>query len=411
MRRLSVCHIYPRVVTSAMTEDNAISNCESKTPHRLKTLDVYKGMAIMGVIITHLVLLQNGTDGTNNDPSPVVQFMFSGLIMFMVVSGYFYKPGKSYVQNIKRRVVPLIVVYFVSIIVLTTIVCLYMLALGYDLSSYSFIDELLGSMFTKGSFLDVYSTEYEEAVRIIAPYEVTIMIYYLAILSGGYLIFYAIADRVLKDWRFTVAAILILFGISSAYICFVHIQLPFLVQLFPMVAGFLLFGALLAKYRFVEFLETGYRDKRFWILLLVFVAIAAACLVLLPANTDLYRMQIGDYGIFSVYTFALTSLSCGLVQLYIALLFSKIPGISHLFNLMGENVLYLYLLHMAVAKMLIAPFVHLDTTVHIPLDFYPALGLAFLTIAVILVLAYIYRRIRPDIIAKVKGKGSKAEGA
>jgi fucose 4-O-acetylase-like acetyltransferase len=178
-----------------------------------------------------------------------------------------------------------------------------------------------------------------------------------------------------------------------------------------MVAGFLLFGTLLAKYRFVEFLESGFRNKWFWIHLLVFVAIAAVCLVFLPANTDLYRVQIGDYGIFSVYTFALTSLSCGLVQLYIALLFSKIPGISHLFNLMGENVLYLFLLHMLVAKMLIAPFVHLDTTVNIPLDFYPALGLAFVTIAVILVMSHIYRRIRPDLIAKIKGESNKAEGA
>jgi fucose 4-O-acetylase-like acetyltransferase len=108
-----------------------------------------------------------------------------------------------------------------------------------------------------------------------------------------------------------------------------------------------------------------------------------------------------------MYTFALTCLSCGLFQMYIALLFSKIPGISHLFKLMGENVLYLFLLHMTVAKMLIAPFIHLDTTVHIPLEFLPALGLAFLTIAVILVLAYIYRRIRPDIVSKLTGKGAE----
>ena len=377
----------------------------------MKTLDVYKGMAIMGVIITHLVLLQNGTNGTSNDPSPVVQFMFSGLIMFMVVSGYFYKPGRSYAENVKRRVVTLIAMYFIAGIVLTTIMFLYLLALGYDLSPYSFTDEITGVLFTKGCFLDLFSPEYNAAVKMIAPYEVTIMLYYLAILSGGYLIYYAIVDRVIKDWRLTVVAILILFGISSAYIYFIHIQLPFLIQLFPMVAGFLLFGTLLAKYRFVEFLESGFRNKWFWIHLLVFVAIAAVCLVFLPANTDLYRVQIGDYGIFSVYTFALTSLSCGLVQLYIALLFSKIPGISHLFNLMGENVLYLFLLHMLVAKMLIAPFVHLDTTVNIPLDFYPALGLAFVTIAVILVMSHIYRRIRPDLIAKIKGESNKAEGA
>ncbi len=164
----------------------------------------------------------------------------------------------------------------------------------------------------------------------------------------------------------------------------------------------------LAKYRIVEFLESGFRSKWFWIYLLLFAVMAAACLVFLPADTDLYKMNIGNYGIFTVYTFTLTSLSCGVVQIYIALLFSKIPGVSHLFNLMGENVLYLYLLHMAVAKMLIAPFVHLDTTVHIPLDFYPALGLAFLTVAVILVLSCVYRGIRPELSARIKGTSSGA---
>jgi fucose 4-O-acetylase-like acetyltransferase len=71
--------------TSEATKDGGNS--------RLKVLDVYKGIAILGVIITHVVLLQNGMGGKAGDSSALVQFLFSGLIMFMVISGYFYKPG------------------------------------------------------------------------------------------------------------------------------------------------------------------------------------------------------------------------------------------------------------------------------------------------------------------------------
>jgi len=111
----------------------------STEKQRLKILDVYKGMAIMGVIITHLVLLQNGTTGKGDDPSALVQFMFSGLFMFMVVSGYFYKPGGTYLEKVKKRVVPLVLIYVGAITAVTLVLFVYMAALGYDTSYNPFM--------------------------------------------------------------------------------------------------------------------------------------------------------------------------------------------------------------------------------------------------------------------------------
>jgi fucose 4-O-acetylase-like acetyltransferase len=351
-------------------------------------------MAIMGVIITHLVLLQNGTDGVNNDPSPVVQFMFSGLIMFMVVSGYFYKPGKTYLENVKARAIPFFVIFLVASVLMTVIMYVYLLALGYDLSSYDFGYVMSYSVLGTGCGLDLNSQAFIDACAIPAPYQVTIQMYYLGLLALGYLIFYAVVDRVISDWRKAVATIIILFFVTSAYLYFIHIQTPFYVHLAPMVAGFLLVGALMAKFKLAYRLENGLRKKEFWIAFAISIVVAAVCLVCFPANTDLTKSQLGDYGIFSIFTFAATSLSCGVVQLFLAAIFVKIPGWSHLFIAMGKDVLYLYLLHPLVAKMLVAPFVVLDTQHHIPLPFDQALILAFVTIAIIMVLAYVYKRLR-----------------
>jgi fucose 4-O-acetylase-like acetyltransferase len=367
---------------------------------RLRILDVYKGIAILGVIITHVVLLQNGMGGKAGDTSAIVQFLFSGLIMFMVISGYFYKPGSSFLHNVKKRVVTLLVVYFAAIVVMTSVMYLYLLIIGYDLSSYDLVDVIVKVAFGKANFVDMTSDEFFDLMQPMAPFEVTVMMYYLGIL----------ADRVLKDWRMAVVAILILFGITSLYMEFVHIQLPLFAYYAPMVAGFLLVGALLSKVRFAEMLETGYRTRNFWLVLIIATVLSALCLLLFPAQTDVVYGRIGT-GPLRVYTFAATSLSCGIVQLYVVLLLSKIPGVSHLFNDMGKNIIYLFLLHMLVAKMLIAPFVELPADKFIPLGFMPALALAFGTIAVILVISHIYRRIRPGLIEKVStaGRNPKAQ--
>jgi fucose 4-O-acetylase-like acetyltransferase len=381
------------------------SSTETK---RLRILDVYKGLAILGVIVTHLVLLQNGGAGKGGNPSALVQFMFSGLLMFMVISGYFYKPGRTYLENVKRRVIPLFLIAVAGTTVMTLILFVYMVALGYDATYNPFL-LILRVIIGKGVGLEIGSDEYADACTILAPYDACVMIYYLIILSLGYLIFYAIADRVLKDWRITIATAFVLLLISSFYVGFVKIQLPFFAQYAPMVAALLLVGALLAKYKVADILENGYRTKVFWIGLVASIVCAALCLIFLPAETDIVQGKIGTYAPFNVVTLAITSVSCGMVQLYIASLFTRIPGISHLFSLMGFNVLYLYLLHMVVAKMIIAPFVTIGTDVYIPLAIMPALALAFGTIAIILVMSYIYRRIKPKMLERIHGRKAQEQ--
>ncbi len=359
---------------------------------RLSTLDLYKGMAIFGVVVTHIALLQNGAGGPTGQTSAVVQFMYSGLVMFILVSGYFYKPGRTYAENIRHRVVPLVCIYIIFNILATLVVYVYMLAIGYDLSSYDLGAVIAKALFGKGVWMDTHSLEFFAAVQVLAPYDVTIQTYYLAMLFLGYLIFYAVVDRVIGNWKTAVATILILFAISSAYLGLVHIQLPLYLHYAPMVAGFLLIGALLSKYRFIQFIDSGHRAKKFWMGFAAAVLLSVACLILFPAPTNITTNEIGDYGIFTVFTFAATCISCGMLQLFLSSLLTRVPGWSHLFIYMGYNSLYLFLYHMVVAKMLVAPFVDLGVDQYIPLPTPQAMVVATASIAIILIASHFYRK-------------------
>ncbi len=362
---------------------------------------MFKGLAILGVIITHLVLNQNGTDGTHNDPSAIVMFLYSGLVMFVVVSGYFHKPGRSFAENLKKRVLPLLLIFIGSTVAMTLLMYVYELALGYDLSAYPNPLELIWTLIiSKGIFLPLDSADFTLAKQLMAPYEVTIQMYYLQILVIGYIIFYLIADRVLKDWRTAVATILVLLCAETIYIQLVNIQLPFYMHLSPLFTAFLLLGALLSKYRFADFLENNIRDRRFWLGFGLLVLLALALLFFLPDNYEIKASIFGSRGILSVFIFSLVSFTCGMIQFFLAAILAKVPGVSAVFMLMGRNILYLFLLHMLVARMILAPFVTLGADVWIPLGITDSLILAFATIPVMLVLSYMYKRIKSKYLSR-----------
>ena len=367
---------------------------QNVTAKRVGLMDLYKGMAIFGVLITHIVLLQNGADGRSEDPLPVVQFMYSGLLMFVLISGYFYKPGKSYLENVRSRVVPLFTIFVVMTVLMILVMYGYLLLLGYDLSQYDLPDVILSGLLGKGfAFVDFKSDEFLPYIEVQAPFDVCMQMYYLGLICVAYLIFFALVDRVITDWRKTVATILVLIFITSAYIEFVHLQTPLYVHMAPLFAAFLLIGALLKQYRFATFLENGLHDKRYWIGFLATIVVAVLLLLMFPGTTDITLGMIGDYGIFTAYTFSATTLACGMVQFFLAAILVRIPIWNGFFQLMGRDVLPLYLYHMLVCKILIAPFVTLDTSAQIPLPPLEAFAMVFVTIAVIFVLTYIYRRI------------------
>jgi hypothetical protein len=87
----------------------------------------------------------------------------------------------------------------------------------------------------------------------------------------------------------------------------------------------------------------------------------------------------------------------------LAAAFAKIPYVPRIFELMGKYILPLFVLHMFVGKILIAPFVEIGTDKWIPLSFTEGLVLALVTIVVISAGMFLYHMyVKPRIMSRIK---------
>ena len=327
---------------------------------RIESLDILRGAAIIGVITVHILLgAGRNVDSTSNGFN-IAELAYAGLPMFIIISGYLHKCGKSYKWNIMNRVVPLMVVLFVATIAFTSLMYGYMYLLGYDLSQYDLLSDIWTVLIGKGAFTTISSDTFS-AGHILSPYDISAGFYYLQILAAGYLIFYAIADPLLKDWRKTVAAIAGLVCFTALYLATIDIQLPFSAQLGPIVAAFLLTGALLKNYDVAIYLETGFHEFRYWAIFITAVILGSVMIIMFPTGMKMYNSYFGAYGPWSVFTFYLFAIFCGTVLWYIAVFLIKVPIVSDVFKFAGISSLVFYTLHMFIAKLITAPFVTIGT--------------------------------------------------
>lgn len=304
--------------------------------------------------------------GMSNSTS-IAEFLYAALAMFMVISGYLYKKGKDYRTNITTRVIPILVVLAVSTIVFTTAMYGYLYILGYDLGQYNLLQEIGEVLLGKSCFQDIHAEGYY-AGYVASPFDISAGYYYLQILAVGYLIFFAVADLVLDDWRKCIATVAALFAVTGLYTEFIGIQLPFTAQIGPMVAAFLLIGALMKQYDFALFMENGFQKKSYWLMLLSMAVIGMICITYFPTGMCLYNSHFGDYGSWSIISFCIQSLSCGIVLWFIAVVLIRVPIASDIFRIAGIASIILYSMHMFIAKLITAPLHTLGTDYWINLD-------------------------------------------
>ena len=314
-----------------------------------------------------------GVDGDVAGGFNVAELVYAGLPMFMVITGYFYKSGRSYMDNVKHRVVPVILVLIISTVFLTSIMYGYMWVLGYDLGSYDLFDDIMTIIIGKECFSTI-GVDGFTAGAVLAPYDISAGFYYLQILAVGLLIFYAIADHVLDDWRKTVTAMFALLSMTALYLELVNIQLPFSAQLGPVVATFLLLGALMGRHNVANFIENGYRQAKYWIVFAAFLGAAVASVILFPSGMNLYNSRFGSNGALSVFTFLFLSITCGAVLWYITAFLIRVPVVSTIFTYAGLNSIILFTQHMFIAKLITAPFYTIGTEYWVTVD---SIGMRF----------------------------------
>ena len=367
------------------------SDCVEKGDSRIQSVDILKGAAIIGVVVAHLVLIQN-TESFSDSSFRIGELFYAALPMFFVLSGYFYR-SEGFVTGLKNRVLPLVIGLIAGTVILTFVMYVYLLLLGYDLSGSDLLGDIVQIIIGKAAFEDLDAAAFT-GETILNVYDVSLPFYFIQIMAVGYLIFLPIADTVLKDWKRVVITIIVLLAITCSWMELVHMQLPFYAQMGPVVAAFYLTGAYIGRYNLAEYLENGYGERRYWLIFILMIVAAVLCIAFIPTGMNLIDSEFGPNGGYSVFTFYVTTMMCGMVLMYLAAFVSHVKWVTSILTFIGRESLYIFFLHIFVAKMLVAPFVTIDVKTWVPIESVPlSILLAIITIVVIVIAVIAFRKI------------------
>ncbi len=331
---------------------------------RIKSLDMYKGIAILGIIAVHVFIFPTMQQGeTEGSSLPlVVQGLYLGLLGFFAISGYFYRPNRGFGDNVKKRLAILGLGYISCALILPLILCLEMAITGPNTPSISDYGHALQWVYCSPTLWQVY-----DAQNYYAQCSVAIGYYYIQVMLVSFLVFYLIADRVLKDWRRLLAVCIVLIAAQTLLVQFFPYNLPFHAHEVPIAVAFMLLGAYAGQNKLVERAEFGgMRNKYILLGILVCVAVTAVLTFLSPPGTGFNDASFGSNGGWSVPPFAVNAAAMIMVEVFICILLSKIPLISTFIMYLGRHTLSLMLLNGFVIKFLLIPFYEIPTNSWFP---------------------------------------------
>ena len=342
-------------------------------------LDVFKGIAIIVVCMGHMVFY--GTGEAAGSAYDISELLYTGLLMFILVSGYFYRPGRGLKENIVKRLLPMVLIITIGTIVLTLAMYVYLLALGYDLSACDLWADIAEAIYGRQSFVPAPGTP-----EVLGPYDVTFQFYYIYALIFGYAIFYPLADRIVTDLKRTLIVVAVLMAITIAYMELIGLQLPLYIQLGPMAAVFLFIGAHLKTRDAFKRMESWYRDRRYWVLFLACLVTALVLIAFLPTRKGFCYTIFGYYGGWSVIPFTVICITGGMVILMVCAWLARLGVAGRVLKVCGRSSLYIFILHVFVGSVIIAPFFHLTGEAWFPIpDFWTSILVASISIAIIMV--------------------------
>jgi len=319
---------------------------------RSRSMDIFKGVAISIIVILHIGVVAKGDVG---NPAPPVQALYLGLVGFFIMSGYFFRPGRGFRENMMRRVRILLLALLIAAVGLSVISFLWCSLWGQPTD----LDDLLLCMqraFTlERSFVDFDDRPPWAICGFSMGY------YFLWVLLISCVIFYAVADRIRDDWKLGLAVVAVLLGVTIAYRELFDFSLPFNLNLCPMATVFMIAGMYLAKTDLAEWIESsGPRGRGFWLLFAASTLCVMALVYILPPSIDFEYMDFGKYGGWSAIPYVAEGVLAFVMLLCIFRLLSMLPVISWMFVDIGKHTLGILILHVFVAKTIMAPFFTFD---------------------------------------------------
>lgn len=307
---------------------------EKAHKNRIIVEDIAKGIAITLVVMFHTIELPQM-------PGLIIIGCFAYvLVFFYFVCGYNYQDkGLSYVQNIKKRTLQILVPFFIC----TTLIMLIMGAY-FLIRNDATIQELIYSalvfwMSKWGCHMIGWYPDVVLYQRILGP------CWFVLFLIPATLVFYAFVGIALKNIKTLVPTIILLCGISIVLIQF-NIELPWGIQNAPAIAGLMILGAYLQKYNFISD-EIKLGVKR--------VIISIAALVIFIVIQLLFQQaglltagELGNVlGGLEIPIMFLNAICGTYFLITLSLLIKKSKILSRFFVWCGKNSLFILIFHLS----------------------------------------------------------------
>ena len=246
---------------------------------RLNYVDMVKGIAILIIILYHLA-------APGSYRSFLDHTMESMLLLFFFFSGFFYRPGKkTFAENVKSRAKALLIPFFAYSLVFWAVGTVYLLASDQAPLSETLacLRNFYGGCIWNRTIQSWFGWEYYSLGK---RYLFLADFWFLLSLLFAGILFFAIADRVLKSAGKTLAAAGILAAMTAVLRSFA-VALPYNLQLVPFWAALLLLGAFAGQYRLFE--PKKLSGAREWIAAVAALAAGIALDLLKTPNNNLFR--------------------------------------------------------------------------------------------------------------------------
>ncbi len=287
---------------------------------RLDYVDVAKGMMILAVVLSHAWFANSDILG---------DFLPFSMPVFFFLSGFTYKPGRSYGVNIRRRAVSLLLPYFIFCAICNLFFPVYgNLVKQISMMSYTYLP-------TKGAlWLAIFKAD---ALNML----MSTPMWFLAALFTASLIFFALVEWTRKSLKRTVIICVLLVAATVVIELLKKGTLPWFIDLAPYAAALMLLGAYFGEKKLYGKLGA------LWIVIgLILLAAAEVLNRVFPGSARTSVVEYIESGVwYGVLTAFVIAVAGCIGTLLVARLVDFVPVVNKVFRWLGRNSLWILCIH------------------------------------------------------------------
>jgi len=317
---------------------------------RLKSLDVLKGFIILIIVFAHLFMCVPG-DGSRGPSSPIIATLYMGLMLFFLISGYFFRPGRSAKENILKRAIQLMIPLIAMCAIFPIILYGYLSLMGYSMDfveGWTYCLRAIIGPITMGlPFDDVSDVSRPLMASFVGSY-------FLQVMLVGFIIFYVLAPRIRGDAKKTLVSLVVILTVAVLLRAFLPWQPPFFAILGIISSAFMIVGAECGRIKLIERVEDHALKSPKYLGTVAIAFIVTVVLVLLfNPGVEFDNNVFGEHGALSIYPFFITGLAASYWFITLGVACSKVPGLSKFLGFLGKHTLVILVMHGFAAKLII----------------------------------------------------------